>query len=261
MPITIDEKFDSREATEGESPGVELRYVVQGTDDDLQVKSLVAATAPAIYDGLKRDGYTIKPLGGGVWECAVQYVRFVSESQFTFDTGGGTQHITQSLATVQAKAPPGKVAPNFQGAIGVTHDNVEGVDITVPVYNFTETHYFDDLLVTGAYKAALFFLTGKVNVAAFRGFAPGEVLFLGASGSKRGRDDWEITFRFAASPNVTGLTVGNIAGINKSGWDYLWVRYADAEDTNAKALVKRPIAAYVERVYEFGDFSALGIGT
>jgi len=115
--------------------------------------------------------------------------------------------------------------------------------------------------MTGAYKAALFFLTGAVNNAPFRGFAAGEVLFLGASGSKRGQDDWEIRFRFAASPNVTGLVVGSITGINKRGWEYLWGRYADAEDTAAKALVKRPVAAYVEQVYPYGDFSGLGIGT
>ncbi len=89
----------------------------------------------------------------------------------------------------------------------------------------------------------------------------GEVLFLGASGSKRGSDDWEITFRFAASPNKTGLTVGDIVNINKKGWEYMWVRYADAEDAVAKAIVKKPVAVYVEKVYEDGDFSGLGIGT
>ena len=73
--------------------------------------------------------------------------------------------------------------------------------------------------------------------------------------------DWEISFRFAASPNVTGLTIGEMTGIDKKGWEYLWVRYADAEDATAKALVKLPIAAYVEKVYEEGDFSQLGIGT
>ncbi len=84
-------------------------------------------------------------------------------------------------------------------------------------------------------------------------------MFLGASGSLRSQEDWEITFRFAASPNVTGLVIGDIAGIDKKGWEYLWVRYADAEDQNV--LVKKPIAVYVERVYEEGDFSLLGIGT
>ena len=38
-------------------------------------------------------------------------------------------------------------------------------------------------------------------------------------------------------------------------------RYADAEDATAKAIVKVPVAVYVEKVYEDGDFSGLGIGT
>ncbi len=41
----------------------------------------------------------------------------------------------------------------------------------------------------------------------------------------------------------------------------MWVRYADAEDTTAKAIVKKPVAVYVEKVYDEGDFSGLGIGT
>ncbi|HQL55478.1 MAG TPA: hypothetical protein PLQ87_12285, partial [Phycisphaerae bacterium] len=69
------------------------------------------------------------------------------------------------------------------------------------------------------------------------------------------------TFRFAASPNVTNLTIGDITGINKKGWEYLWVRYADSEDTVAKALVKKPIAVYIERVYDDGNLSLLGIGS
>jgi hypothetical protein len=98
-----------------------------------------------------------------------------------------------------------------------------------------------------------------VNNSAFKGFAAGECLFLGAAGTKRGGGDWEIGYRFASSPNVTGLTVGDITGINKKGWEYLWVRYADAEDAAAKALVKKPIAAYIEQVYPYGDLNALGI--
>lgn len=67
---------------------------------------------------------------------------------FSFDTGGGAQHITQSLANVARYAPPGQTAPNFKGAIGVTADSVEGVDITVPVYHFAETHYLDRFIWT-----------------------------------------------------------------------------------------------------------------
>jgi len=100
-----------------------------------------------------------------------------------------------------------------------------------------------------------------VNNAPFKGCAAGECLFLGASGSKRGDGDWEIGFKFAASPNKTNLTVGDITVPAKKGWEYLWVRYEDKEDANAKILVKRPLSAHVEKVYHDGDLSQLGIGT
>ena len=131
----------------------------------------------------------------------------------------------------------------------------------MPVYTFSQTHYLPTSQVTAPCKISLFYLAGKVNDALFKGLAAGECLFLGASGSKRGTDDWEIPFGFAGSPNRTGLSVGPITGISKKGWEYLWVRYADVEDTASHTLVKQPIGAYVEKVYEEGNFSSLGIGT
>jgi hypothetical protein len=250
-----------------------MHYILDGTSDDLTAKAWLLGSTAAEYDGLVRSECTLEPIvvdtaaGSGKWDCTVRYVPpedaepEVGDSSFSFDTGGGTQHITQSISTVQKYAPAGKTAPDFKGAIGVTHDNVEGVDITVPVYNFSETHYLPDSQVTPGYVGALFNLTGKTNAAAFKGLAAGECLFLGAAGSKRGADDWEIAFRFAGSPNRTGITVGAITGIAKKGWEYMWVRYADAEDPAAKALVKQPVAVYVEKVYDEGDFSAMGIGT
>ncbi len=268
MPIVVEEKFDSRVSTAGQSPSVELRYIVFGTSDDLAAKAELASESPSTYDGLPRQSIQIEPLANDIWEGTVRYGEEqqseppqTGESSFAFDTGGGTQHITHSRSTVGTYAPAGVTAPNFQGAIGVTENGVDGVDITIPVYQFSETHYLADAVVTPAYKGTLFGLTGKVNSAGFKGLAAGECLFLGASGAKRGDEDWEITFRFAGSPNVTGLAVGPITGIAKKGWEYLWVRYADVEDTGAKMLVKRPISAYVEQVYESGNFAALGIGT
>lgn len=266
--ITVEEKFDSREVTTGQKPTAELRYVVRGTNDDAKARNALASHSPQLFDlfggglaFLPRDTITTQPVGDELWEGVVRYgmVPQTNESVFTFDTGGGTQHITQSLATVGAYAPFGSVPPDFKGAVGVTADSVEGVDITIPVYHFSETHYLPDESMTPAYKGILFQLTGKVNGETFKGFAQGECLFLGASGAKRGSGDWEISFRFAASPNATYLTVGDITGIDKKGWEYLWVRYADVEDTTAKTLVKRPVAAYVEQVYAYGDLSLLGI--
>ena len=258
---TIIERFDSKEATESkDSPTHDLVYMIMNTEQYSVAKNLMASAVPDKVGDLFLDDYHIVHLGNGVWEGTAHYVKWKSESQYSFDTGGGTQHVTQSIVNVGKYAATGFTAPDFMGAIGVTDDRVEGTDITVPVFNFTETHYIEKALVTGAYKLALFSLTGKVNGSGFKGFAKGEVLFLGASGSKRGLDDWEITFRFAASPNVAGLSLGSITGISKEGWQYLWVRFIDDEDPTAKALIKRPVSAYVEQVYSYGDFSNLGIG-
>jgi len=270
MAVTVTEKPDSRPSSTGQEASADLHYTVRGTADDVAAKTALLEAAPAAHDGLVRQTARIEPVhidsgddAACVWDGTVRYGRFsgspppeTGESVFSFDTGGGTQHVTQSLQTI-GKYPAG--APDFQGAIGVTHDSVEGVDITVPVYSFSETHYLANSVVTPAYKATLFALTGTVNNDAFKGFAAGEVLFLGASGSKRGDADWEITFRFAASPNRTNFQVGPITVASKKGWEYLWVRYADAEDATAKVLVKKPVAAYVEKVYPDGDFAGLGI--
>jgi len=86
--------------------------------------------------------------------------------------------------------------------------------VVSPVLLLTSVNTTDRMLAT---SLNLFILTGRVNQAAFKGFAAGEVLFLGASGSKRGDGDWEITFNYAASPNVTNLPVGSITVASKKG--------------------------------------------
>jgi hypothetical protein len=270
MPGIISENYLSRPFSVGSQVGRELVFDVQNTSDEEEVLTLVEpplGAAPATYLGLVIDSISAEPVqvdsanDRGVWKVFVRYIQGEDDDEYTFDTGGGTVKRTQSLSTINSYAPAGLFAPDFKGAIGVSEDRVEGVDVESPVFQFTETHTFEDSEVTGAYKLILFNMTGRWNNASFKGFDAGECKFLGASGSKRGYERWSITFRFAGSPNETGVTIGDITGIDKLGWDYMWVRYADYEDPTAFALVKRPVAAYVERVSESGDFSQLNIGT
>ena len=266
MAITIYEQFESRMVTTGLNPSAELRYKIFGTNDDLSARVTLEAGSPVAFDVyedasvvLYRESAAVEPLGDELWEGVVRYgVSLPTDSEsFSFDTSGGSQHITQSLETIARYAPAGQTAADCKGAIGVTPNGVEGVDITVPVYSFSATKYVPHSVIVGGYKAVLFSLTGKVNDDTFEGLEAGECLFLGASGSRRGGGDWEINFRFAASQNVEGITIGDIEDIDKKGFEYLWVRYEDVEDTTAKALVKRPIAVYIEKVYEEGDFDGL----
>lgn len=273
MPVSAAEKNDSPSFSDGDSPRPRRLYTISGTTDYAtavsQMLSVSPATFPTSLGDLARRTWGVDPNGASdLWDGFVEYGQpgdispVTGDAVFSFDTGGGTQHITQSRES--RGVYPAVIAPS-NGAINVNfgpNPTVEGTDIIVPVYKFSEVHYLDDAVVTAAYRGVVFNLTGQVNNASFKGCAAGECLFMGASGSKRGRGDWEITFNFAASPNKTDWTpFTGFTGVSKKGWEYMWVRYVDDKDAASHMYVKKPFGIYIERVYDEGDFSQLGIGT
>jgi hypothetical protein len=274
MPITMVERFSSRSRRINRMGEAELRFLVNGSEDDQAVTDHVLANAPATWADMPSQETSIEPLGGGAWDVIVRYAPStqqnqaepipppeIGDSEFSFDTTGGTQHVTQAKETVAAYPHPDiGVCSDWQGAIGVTENGVEGVDIVVPQMAYEETHQIAAYDVEAWLVGVIFGLTGKVNDAPFKGFAAGELLFLGAQGRKRKSEGfWTVTFRFAGSRNATGLAVGAITGIDKEGWHYLDVQYETVDDADAGMLARKPVAARVHRVYDTGDFSSLGI--
>ena len=150
-------------------------------------------------------------------------------------------------------------APNHHGAIGVSGNNVEGCDVLTPALSFSMTAKSKGVSTLQTINN-LSKLTAHVNSKPFLGFAAGEVLFCGASGNNsfdNGEMVREFVYNFKVSPNAYNLKVDDIVIDFKLGWDYLWVMYEDVEDESACSIVKKPIAAYVERVYEFADLNIL----
>lgn len=263
--------FDRNQAIDsnGDTISVEIPYIVFGVTTEDEALELAKTAAPATYDNVALETLEIEErLAENIYKVRAYYPEKNSsgggsnsetqEPAFSFDTGGGTKHITQSLSTV-GKYPDS--APDYGGAIGVDDDNnVTGCEIVMPVMTFTETHWYSNSKVSTSFKKQLAELTGCVNASSFKGYAAGEVLFQGASGTRRGKkssDKWEITYKFAVSPNVNRVQVGDISVGKKDGWDYLWVKYHPEVDSNAKTLIKTPKYAYVEKVYERKDFSIL----
>lgn len=276
QPVRVEEAYSERDEkidAKGNVVEVEIPYLVFNVADESAALAAARPKVKAIAGMSLESIEVVERINGSTWKVKAIYE--VDEEQpeednnnddedqsmFAFDTGGGTKHLNQSIKT-DGKYPKG--APDFAGAIEVDNEgNVNGVDVTMPVLNFTETHTLAGSRVSTSYKKTLAGLTGTVNRSGFRGFERGEVLFLGASGTKRSKKSsapWEITFRFAVSPNQAGLQVGDIKVARKYGWDYLWVRYADKVAEGGKNMVKKPVAAYVEQVYPEGDFGRLGIG-
>ena len=279
MATRVEEAYSERDQTvdsKGNVTEIEIPYFVFGAADEDAALSAARSTAAGksvrgmlldsveVVERINADTWKVKAIFAEEEDGTDDDIEDDGEEEtvsFAFDTGGGTMHRNQSLKTV-SKAP--NDAPDFNGAIEVDNEgNVNGVDVTMPVLNFTETHTMSGSRVTTSYKKNIAALTGTVNRSSFRGFAAGEVLFLGASGSKRSKKasaPWEITFRFAVSPNQSSVSVGKLKVSNKKGWNYLWVRYADKVADNKKNVIKEPVAAYVEQVYPEGDFGNLGLG-
>lgn len=252
----------------------EVPYLVFEARDEDEALDAVYEEAPKFIGNLSYDRMsTAKREDNNTFRVTVYYIYDENsdpsgggsdgEADYQFDTGGGTRHVERSIRTVST-TPSSEAYP---GGINTDDDgHINGIDITMPVFNFSETHIFPPSRVSTSYKKALMEQTGKVNNSSFRGFNAGEVLCLGVSGSRRGdssEDNWAITFKFAVSQNQSNIRIDALTVPSKQGWDYLWVQYKSAEVSQGGKTkkVKVPRAAFVEQVYEKGNFGALGIGS
>lgn len=298
MPVTVIEIVGSRSTEVSvDAPSQELLFKATGSDNEPEVRQAVEAELPGVINitsaffgtiPIVIQSYKVDHLGSGTWDGRATYGRIKprlistqnshdsgssggtgggggNDTQpngsliLSFDGTGGTQHIQTSKETVAKYSYDNTIQPpSFKQAIGVGSDQVEGVDITVPVCKFKYTYNPHSSLMTGQYILSLIGMAGSTNHATWKGFAAGEVLYLGATGQERGSQDWEVSLHFLASPNQVNLSIGDIHGIAKKGHDYLWIKYRATTDQHHH--VQRPAFAYVERVYEPRDFRILGIG-
>lgn len=274
MSVTWVETHESRrrhEAFVGDS-SAELQYVGFGSTADDEVESALLAEIPSSFRGLPLRTWDFGPLGGDVWEATVHYSTKeapeppdTGEVRFSCDLTGGTTKITQSLETT-AYAPAGETAPDFKGAIGVIKKGgdytVNGLEVPIPSMKFQLTYRMPQATLTLEYVRTLKGLKGKYNNAVWKGFAAGEVLFLGAQCEEGTQTDPTVVFHFSVEDNATNIDIGGVITVStKLGHQFLETIYEDTEDASAKRLVPNPIAAYVHDVFHSADFSLLGIGT
>ncbi len=267
MTIQFQEYPDSRSASATrDSQTRTLHYWLSGIHDDAAARAYINTNAPPLFDGYYRQGADLDPKGNGFWEVEVNYGSLPDKEtgsvSFTFDTTGGTAHITQSKDTMSRTAITG-VAPDHNGAINVTESGPAGTDIVIAQFSWTENWTLP--ISYASFTAAMLYkaVTGKVNGTEFRGFGAGQVRFDGANGGASTKDPTQasISFRFTQSDDTNDAVPKFKAGIVKLGWEYLWLEYKKDEDTTANEIKQPPLYAFVERVYDTGEFSGLGIGT
>lgn len=198
------------------------------------------------------------------YKCTVTWGTFQAkpppakgDSQFNFEI---------SVQPVKVIVPIGSITVHGANAptlslIGEQGDGrpPAGVEVYEPAHEESETHYLDATLITAGYKATVKSIVGKLNDATFKGHSAGEALLRGVSGSRRGVDDWEVTFRWSVKENLTDETIAGITGVDKGGWDYLWPIYEVQEDANGRHLTTNVTNIAVATVFRSADFSGLGI--
>jgi len=243
-----------------DQPSRELRYFASGSTDHSFVESYAYSATPAIISTPRGTLYRqdIK-LAWGASDYAVATVSYGPNSnipgtyRLSYDTSGGTVHITNSKSTVNRY--PAGVAPDMKTAIGVNKDDVDGTDVVLPALKLTVSFKFP-VGVMGLPKIKLLSRrTAYVNSEPWLTFAAGEVLFLGASGEEGSDCETTAALQFACSENVDGLTIGDIAGIAKDGHDYVWIRFEDKPAGGKPTRVPKHV--YVERVYSRTNFATL----
>lgn len=262
MTIRMTESRDSRATTQN-PPTKTYRFTIAGTNNDAEVKAYAMGATPNVVAALEgilyRQDVRINPVGYNVWKVEIPYGSRKTELgsyRISFDTSGGTVHLTHSRQTVNSY---GTSPPNHQQAIGVNGDQVEGVDVVIPALTVNIHFKHPAGFISLPQIKTLAAYTGAVNSASFLTFDAGEVLFLGARGAEGSEVETEVEYNFAMSQNINGLTIGSLT-IDKEGHDYLWFRWQDAVSNNKTA--KQPQFAYVERVYARADLAAvLGFGS
>jgi hypothetical protein len=284
MAMQVEEAYNGSRLTKGQNPSGEIRYIVFGVDDtsggfsEADVIAEVADESPANFDGIPRTDISTQAIAAGVWEATVTYGRRDSRRRsvdnqaysWSFNTGGQTENVQLAIAQTATSLIAGLAAADFGVNINVDQDgNPQGVDIVAPKLEFSETHIIPRNTVeqsSGAWVKDLAGITGSVNNATFRSFSAGEVLMLGASGQKRDDGDYDVTFQFLCSPNVSltfpiysqdGTPSGNNATIAKGGHEYLWFQSAQRTDATALETIVRARSVYKSQVYPAANFGSV----
>ncbi|MCC9645016.1 hypothetical protein LOC71_22290 [Rhodopirellula sp. JC740] len=204
-------------------------------------------------------------LSSDSWEFTAHYsaaVPNLGSYTVSIDTTGGT--ILQTTSYEQTRfAIAGKQAPDFKKAIDVQDGAPQGVQRIIPTLKINVRAKIPTEFIYSPMRYAKLIarLTGTTNVAPMFDdeFAPGELLFAGASGDVVAEDP-QLSFTFLASENATDLSIGGISGITKPGHAYAWALFDTDKDSTTGLLVSKPRAIYVDKIYGGADHDLLKIG-
>ena len=255
---------------------IEQTYLVVGVPDEMEARRMVMEKSPSTLEGCPRTNVELDKHEGLALYFRVCYAMDSGSTSTSSDAEEETvsfdltqSSITQKQAFQQkkygAEAPDAGLAIGWNGKSGDGCE-VAGVEIPVSSIKKSYTRIMTLSKLTVAWERKIAGLFGSVNSTAWKGYQPGEVLFLGCtySGVNSRKTQFNVTFNFAVSFNEKDVTVGrDVSGkeikVDKTGWEYIWSITRPAFEGNGEYQVMKIMGVYVSTVYRVADFKILGL--
>lgn len=295
--ITIQELYDSHQVSliRGSllnSGSVATRnYLVRGTNDEIIACQRAYSLAPPYIIDNETDLrlYRIPKYSVSVsercddttWKVSVEY-RYTQQSVNTDDidenetevrfqcSSGGSRIVRYGsdhrlLYKADSFKPPSDDLNEIPiGWDGKTRDFESVSGVSLPSLELREEYtkkYKYKEIRKASWKRKIANAFGKVNSRKFKGWEPGEVMFLGASytAPERGNEIVTVTYSFSIRVNEDNTEVFGHKVDHLDGHDVIWAGWQQEMRTSglAKTVVKFIMAARVCKRY---DFDAFGLG-
>lgn len=175
----------------------------------------------------------------------------------------------ETTTTYPLGQPAGTPDPLYHQLINVNNDGtVQGVDFLVPNIIETITKQFPKTFLTAAKRKDIADIMATTNIAIFKDWDISEVLLIGFGTTDAGAGNVNITYTFSIQ-RIKTITVQLLplpaakTNIVAGGHKFIWYRYKEIENnagaTPKKVIVKVPVNAYTERLYDVSDFTKLGL--
>lgn len=264
--------------TQQRAMSCEIQYYAK-SDKDADEPAVVAACrqsdkVPRKYLGMTLQRLTVvERINAKNWKVNAEYKytgwASVSsedgerEEKVSIEFGVSTSTRTVSLGRVESYGD----IPTYGGLIDVQESGdgtmePRGISVYVPTGTMTITHWFKRSQWTTRLRNKIAYRRCRYNSDTFRGFAHGELLFVGETVSYTDGDPYvEVQFKFLISENSDDIEVGNFKGISKRGWNGMWCRYKkEVKTVNGKKYqVIEPKGVAIEKIYPAADFTQLGL--
>lgn len=184
-----------------------------------------------------------------------------------FGGGGQSKRRNQaygsSTGVSRTTGPLARPIPNFYNAIGVSEDNVEGVEVPGGGLTLTVTaYYFPSVINSTAFLRAvanLFTPEAPLNLDSFLGFVAGEVLLLSMTGDYTLNSIVPVTFEFSIKLNIVNLADTPFPNLTCDGHAHIDYAYTKRLEPAAQGVYQLPEFRFIHQVHQKKPFSVLGI--